>query len=224
MTNIRECRYGFLQLLTQPQRCLRGFASFCRRDGVHGDQGERNGVFEGLVHGLIGSGFRGSSSVLDLGGFVGLGFHFGFVHLSRDLLDGSEVAEAVVPGDGLDELGVYRELLFAAKVGTGDLQSVEQYAGALVIDVAGGEAGEDIEDGELDGSAVVNGLHSEHARAAGDGSVAAGAVMVVAELLATERRRAAARAVGLDVAAEIAAAWIDVGWVRVHVVPPVLWS
>jgi hypothetical protein len=64
-----------------------------------------------------------------------------------DFSDGSEVAEMEVVGDlfdwGLDGWvdlgGVARE------VGGRDLETVEEDAGALVFDVAGGETAEDLE-------------------------------------------------------------------------------
>ena len=109
-------------------------------------------------------------------------------------------------GDLLD--GGFGELGFVAvgEVGAGDLKAVEEDAGALVVDVSGGDAAEDVVEGDLDGVAVVDGLHFEDAEAAGEWGVGqAGAVVVVAEVVAAEGGRAAAVAVGVDVAAEVAA-------------------
>ena len=107
-------------------------------------------------------------------------------------------------------LGGGLEFFLAGEVGAGDLQAVEEDGGSLVVHVSGGDAGEDVVEGDLDGVAVVDGLHFEHAEAAGEGCVGqAGAVVVVAEVVAAEGGRAAAAAVGVDVAAEIAAGWVD---------------
>ena len=90
----------------------------------------------------------------------------------------------------------------ARKVGGGDLEAVEEDAAALVLDISAGEAGEDFEEGELDGGAVVDARHAEGAAAVGAGGFAAGAVVVVAEFLAAEGGRAATMAFGEDVAAK----------------------
>ncbi len=73
------------------------------------------------------------------------------------------------------------------EVDAGDLEAVEEEAGAFGVDVVGGEAAEDFADGELDGGAVF-GLGEGEAGAAtaagveiGSGDGFAGAVMVVAE-------------------------------------------
>jgi hypothetical protein len=98
-----------------------------------------------------------------------------------------EVSEVDVVGDFVD-LG----LLFgglggvAGEVGGGDLKAVEQDAAAFVVDVSAGEAAEDFEEGELDGGAVVDARHGEGAGAAGDGGLAAGTAVVVAEALAAK--------------------------------------
>ena len=91
------------------------------------------------------------------------------------------------------------------EVGGGDLETVEEEAGAFGVDVVGGEAAEDLADGELDGGAVL-GQGEVKGGAAGSASLrpgdgAAGAVVEVAEGVVAEGRAAAAAAVGVDVAA-----------------------
>ena len=139
-----------------------------------------------------------------------------------DFLDRCQVSEAEVSGDVFD--GGFGELGFVAvrEVGAGDLQSVEEDGGSFVVDVSGSYAAEDVVEGDLDGVAIVDGLHFEHADASGEGRVGqAGAVVVVAEVLASERGRAAAIAVGVYVAAEVAAGRVvgggGVGLVRLGV-------
>jgi len=128
-----------------------------------------------------------------------------------DFGDGGEVSELVVGGDVFDGLGGGLELVEAGEVGAGDLQSVEEDGGAFVVEVSGGESAEDVVEGDLDGGTVVDGLHAEDAGAAGEwGVLEAGAVMVVAEVLGAQGGRAAAAAVGVDVAAEVAALWVEV--------------
>ena len=123
-----------------------------------------------------------------------------------DFDDGGEVSEVVVGGDFFDLRLLFGvELGVAGEVGGGDLEAVEEDAAALVIDISAGEAAEDFVEGELDGGAVVDARHGEGAGAAGDGGLAAGTAMVVAEALAAECGRAAAMAFGEDVAAEVAA-------------------
>jgi len=139
-----------------------------------------------------------------------------------DFFDGGEVAELVVGGEVFD--GVGGGLLFVAggEVGAGDLKAVQEDGGSFGVEVSGGEAGEDVVEGDLDGGSVVNGLHAEHAEAAGErGAREPGAVVVVAEVLGAEGGRAATATVGVDVAAEVAAFGVEVlggvGVVRVHV-------
>ncbi|GGA55960.1 hypothetical protein GCM10011507_04080 [Edaphobacter acidisoli] len=90
----------------------------------------------------------------------------------------------------------------------GGLEAVEDEAGATVVDGAGGEALEDLFDGDEDGAAVFEAGDVE-----GDEAVAAllrllegsaGGVVVVAELLVAEAGAAAAVTVGEDVAALVA--------------------
>jgi hypothetical protein len=95
----------------------------------------------------------------------------------------------------------------AGQVGTGDLEAVEQEAGAARVDVVGGDAAEDLCDGGLDVGAVVGvgerELEGVAAGAAGtrvlDG--AAGGVVVVAEIFVAQAWACTAASVGEDVAA-----------------------
>jgi len=105
------------------------------------------------------------------------------------------------------------------EVGGGDAEAGEEESGLLVVDVAGGDAAEDFEEGELDGVAIVDARHLEGAVVAVSvGGFAAGTVVVEAEVVAAEGGRAAAGATGVDVTALIAAGWI--GGQVVHFFPP----
>jgi hypothetical protein len=108
-------------------------------------------------------------------------------------------------GDGL--LGVLFGVGFG-EIEAGDLEAVEEEAGAAGIDLVGGDAAEDFADGELEAGAfgeiagVGEGEGGLTAAAAGrvlDG--AAGGVVEVAEVFGAECGRGAAAAVGEDVAA-----------------------
>jgi hypothetical protein len=134
--------------------------------------------------------------------------------LGGDFGDGGEVTELVVVGNFFDLGQLFGFGLGVAEVGGGDLQAVEDDAASLVLDVSTGEAGQDFEEGELDGGAVVDARHGEDVGMAGDAggsSFAAGAAVVVAEALAAEGGRAAAVSFGEDVAAEIAAFRVGFG-------------
>ena len=94
------------------------------------------------------------------------------------------------------------------EVGGGDLESVEEDSGAFVVQLAAGDAGEDVAQGDLDGGGVVDGRDGEDGELAaivGGGAEAAGALVVIAEVLAAEGGRAASTALGEDMTAEIAA-------------------
>jgi hypothetical protein len=128
--------------------------------------------------------------------------------------DGGEVAEVEVVVDLFDErwaggkvggLGAGD----ASEVGGGDLESVEEAVGTPEVEVAGGDAAEYLEEGDLDGGALIDAGHGEEAGAAADGHGRAGGSMVVAEVKSAERGRGAAMAIGEDMAAEVAAAGID---------------
>ena len=96
----------------------------------------------------------------------------------------------------------------AGEVGAGDLEAVEEEAGAARVDLVAGDAAEDFSDGELDGGAVFG--HGEvEVGLLGSALVwvldgAAGGVVVVAEVFVAEAGAAAAVAVGEDVAALVA--------------------
>ena len=91
------------------------------------------------------------------------------------------------------------------EVEAGDLESVEEEAGAAGVDVVGGDALKDLADGVLDGGTVFRERDFEGGAAgftgAGVGCGFAGGVVVVTEVFATETWAAAAVAVGEDVAA-----------------------
>jgi hypothetical protein len=93
----------------------------------------------------------------------------------------------------------------AGQVDAGDLEAVEEEAGATGVDVVGGDAAEDLADGGLDGGAVLGVGQVEGGAAAAAlarvGDRAAGGVVVVAELFLTEAWAGAAASVGEDVAA-----------------------
>jgi hypothetical protein len=120
---------------------------------------------------------------------------------------GSEGTEVGVVDDGVD--GGFGEVVGvgSGEVEAGDLEAVEEQAGAAGVEVVGRDAREDFAEGELDGGAVFEGGDVEDGAAAerevvvGAGSEAAGAVVEVAELLAAQGRAAAAAAFGEDVAA-----------------------
>jgi hypothetical protein len=132
-----------------------------------------------------------------------------------EVVDGCQGAEVGVSGDLFDNLEFVRLLLalVAVRLGfgeveAGDLEAVEEEAGSAGIDLVGGDALEDLADGELDGGLVLGQGQVELGAAVfavawvGDG--AAGGVMVVAEVFAAETWAAAAMAAGEDVAALVA--------------------
>ena len=93
------------------------------------------------------------------------------------------------------------------KVEAGDLEAVEEQAGASGIDVVGGDAAENFADGLLDsgtvfGEGVVEGGAAASALL-GIGDGFSGGVVVVAEVFSAQAGAAAAVAVGEDVAALI---------------------
>ena len=91
------------------------------------------------------------------------------------------------------------------EVEAGDLEAVEEQAGAAGVDVIGGDAAENFSDGLLDGGPVFGQGKVEGGAAAstllrvGDGF--SGGVVVVAEVFSAQAGAAAAVAVGEDVAA-----------------------
>jgi hypothetical protein len=91
----------------------------------------------------------------------------------------------------------------------GDLEAVEELTGAFGVEIVGGDAGEDLAEGELDGGAVFEDGDGEGflgvvgiAWDAGVGRGAARGVVVVAEGLVAQAGAAAAAAVGVEVAAD----------------------
>ncbi len=120
--------------------------------------------------------------------------------------DGGEVAEFLVVGDLGDgpRLGLVFGVVFGEEH-RGDLEAEEEVAGAFGVDVVGGDALEDLGEGELDGGAVFElGEGEGGGAAAARGEVqhgSAGGVVVVAEGLVAEAGGGAAAAVGEDVAA-----------------------
>ena len=118
-----------------------------------------------------------------------------------------------VVGDLGDDLGGLFARVGFGQVEAGDLEAVEEQAGAARVDVIGGDAAQNFADGLLDGGAVLGVGEGEAGLAAvASGGVLDGAarrVVVVAEELALVRAAfgaadgwaAAAAAVGEDVAA-----------------------
>ncbi len=122
------------------------------------------------------------------------------------------------------QLGVHHDLLDVGlgddflvifqQVEAGDLQAVEQQAGAARVQVVGGDALQHLPDGVLDGAAVLRVGQLEGALQAlsalqfpnRDG--AANIVVVVAERLIAQAWAAAADAVDLDVAALVAGLFV----------------
>jgi hypothetical protein len=150
--------------------------------------------------------------VSDEAGFV-LGGGWGWVldggdgaveWVEDDVDDGGFVFE--VRGVGFEVGGVGAGL--PGEGGCGDAEAVEEEAGALDLDGLGGDAGEDVVDGEADGGAVLEQGDGEDGFLGEDVEVfgrAAGGLVVEAEGLAAEGGGAAAAAVDADVAAAEAA-------------------
>jgi hypothetical protein len=119
--------------------------------------------------------------------------------------------------------GGFSGLLGLGEDGGGDLEAVEEEAGAAWVDLIGGDALEDLADGLLDGGAVFGDGELEFeggwrikCKGAVFGRGLAGGVVVVAEVLVAKRGRAAAVAGSEDVAALVA-------FFGVHVYPPCFW-
>ena len=91
------------------------------------------------------------------------------------------------------------------EVEAGNLEAVEEQAGAAGVDVVGGDAAKDFADGLLDGGAVFRKRQVEGGAAAAAlariGDRAAGGVVVVAEVFLAQAWAGAAMAVGEDVTA-----------------------
>jgi hypothetical protein len=106
-------------------------------------------------------------------------------------------------------LDVFLLGLMILDIGRGDLQGVEEESGAAEVDVVVADAGDDLAEGVLNGSAA-GGLGELEGVAAGltvvgVGDGFAGLVVVVAELLAAHGGGATALAVGQGVAALVLA-------------------
>ena len=124
--------------------------------------------------------FIGFEENLGDGLFVGWFEEFGY---------GSYVAEDFVVGDLFDNVDSWREFVGFGEVGTGDLEGVEEEAGAALADGVGGDAADDFADAALDGGAVFGEGHVEGGFAAGrvgPAGGAAGGVVVVAEIFFSE--------------------------------------
>ena len=134
-----------------------------------------------------------------------------------EVSDGREGAEVGVDGDFFDDLGLAGILLAPVAVGfgfgeveAGDLEAVEEEAGAAGIDVVGGDAAENFADGKLNAGTIVgigqrkveDGAAASALLRVGDGF--SGGVVVVAEVFSAQAGAAAAVAVGEDVAALVA--------------------
>ena len=109
------------------------------------------------------------------------------------------------------------------EVEAGDLEAVEEEAGATRVDVVRRDALEDEADGGLDGGAVLGKREVEGglfiatlAEVDGRGS---GGVVVVAEFFSAQAGAAAAVAVGVDMAALVSLRCFDDGWLH-GVSPP----
>ncbi len=125
---------------------------------------------------------------------------------------GRQFAQDGVFDEVLDEFGRGFFGLFGGfrgfgEVEAGDLEAVEEESGAAGVEIVGGDAGEDLADGVLDGAAVFDGGEGEGAAAGFAsfefrfGNGLAGGVVEVAEFFATEAWAGAAAPVGEDVAA-----------------------
>ena len=96
-----------------------------------------------------------------------------------------------------------------------DLEAVEEEAGAVDVELVGGEAGDDLVEGGLEGLVVGGGGEVEASASAagvGVGDGLAVGVVVVAEGFATEGGRAAAVGVGEDVVAVGVGVMCRHGW------------
>ena len=152
-------------------------------------------------------------------------FDCGFVFCSLNLVELPLLVEdlfEVFFVRGFPELGFGGEEAFVRELGlldglverlrggfgevvAGDLEAVKEEAGAAGVDLAFGDAEEDLADGVLDGGTVFRQGEDEGWADGADsspfGGGLAGGVVVVAEALAAETGRAAAMAGGKDVTA-----------------------
>jgi hypothetical protein len=111
------------------------------------------------------------------------------------------ISSTISAGSGL----ALRWVAGLGRLRAGDLEAVEEQAGAAGVDVVGGDALEDFADGLLDGGTVFRQRKVEGGAAAsallrvGDGF--SGGVVVVAEIFSAQAGAAATMAIGEDVAA-----------------------
>jgi hypothetical protein len=154
---------------------------------------------------------------LEGGDWVGLEFglfvEFVFAHaFEEEVGDGLLLGTLAVLGDGGEGAvgGVLEDLVYGfevvggggfGEVGGGDLERVEEEAGAFGVEQTGGDALDDDADGGLDGAAVLGERELEGGDEGWGGFGFAGGVVEVAEGLAAEALAAAAVAVGEDVTA-----------------------
>jgi hypothetical protein len=114
-----------------------------------------------------------------------------------------------VRGDLFDDFGGFGFGVAMSRgfgeVEAGDLEAVEEEAGAAGIDVVGGDAAENFSDGLLDGGTIFRQRKVEGGAAASTlvriGEGFSGGVVVVAKVFSAEAGAAAAVTVGEDVAA-----------------------
>jgi hypothetical protein len=137
---------------------------------------------------------------------------------SRRVRDGLWNVGGEVRGGDLEaveqEAGAVDIEFVGGEVRGGDLEAVEQEAGAVDIEFVGGEAADDLEEGLLEGGGV--GWRGDVEAAPGAASVGVldgkpGGVVVVAEALAAHGGRAAAMGVGEDVVADGGHGFLSVG-------------
>jgi hypothetical protein len=139
-------------------------------------------------------------------------------------------------GEG-SEFGVSGDLFYGfghrlgrgfGQIEAGDLEAVEKEAGAAGVNVVGGDALEDLADGELDGRSIFGEGDLEGGAAAPAGARVggglAGGVVVEAELFSAEAGAAAAVAVGDDVAASESFGWFGLRCVGLRLAAAVHWS
>ncbi len=111
-------------------------------------------------------------------------------------------------GAGSDPSGAWMgHAADSMEVEGGDVEAVEEEAGAFGVEGVGGDAGEDVGDGVLDDVGVLEGREDEDGVEGVLAEVlggAAGGVVEVAEAFAAEGGGAAAAAGEVDVAAEVA--------------------
>ena len=126
-------------------------------------------------------------------------------------------AVGFVEGHFFDGFGGLGSLGGFGEVGAGDLEGVEEESGAAGVDLVEGDALDDLADGGLDGAAVLGEWQVEGGlQTSAFAEVfhrAAGLVVVIAEMFSTEGARAAAVAVGEDVAALVDGCfWCEFDW------------